>query len=489
MKLSHLGLILIMFPMILSANIINVPEDFESIQAGIDNAENRDTVLVQPGTYNEQISFNDKSVVVGSLFITTGDETYISQTIIDAEGEGRPVTFDYEEPRRPTLSGFTLTNGSTENGGGIYCSDYSPILNHLIITGNFAEADGGGMFCSRQTVPTLSNVTIVNNTAEGQGGGIYCRDSSGPRITNSSIVGNSAASGGGIYCNTSASPTLIDVVVSRNTSLSLGGGIACTANSIVRMTRVLIADNTAEQHSGGGIYMSASELELTNVTLSRNSTNGEGGGIFIIGVSILEITNSVLWGNNNHQVHSHGGPNPPAEITISYCDIDEGQDSIYIQGNANLEWLEGNINEDPLFVNISNYHLTQDSPCIDAGDPNSREDPDYTRADMGAFYFDPDYGIPEISNNPFPSEFEIIGNYPNPFNSTTTIIYQLPEMGQVTLSVYDLNGKLITTLFNNEQSIGIHQVIWNALDIPSGEYLYQLKAGSVLRTSKLILVK
>ena len=65
------------------AGTINIPADYPTIQEGIDAASPGDTVLVQPGTYVENINYNGQNIVVGSLTLTTGDSAYISQTIID----------------------------------------------------------------------------------------------------------------------------------------------------------------------------------------------------------------------------------------------------------------------------------------------------------------------------------------------------------------------------------------------------------------------
>ena len=67
------------------STIINVPADYSTIQQGIDAGQDGDTVLVQPGTYYENIDFNGNDVLLGSMFIMTGDTSYISSTISMAE--------------------------------------------------------------------------------------------------------------------------------------------------------------------------------------------------------------------------------------------------------------------------------------------------------------------------------------------------------------------------------------------------------------------
>ncbi|MDP8221435.1 MAG: hypothetical protein P9X26_08820, partial [Candidatus Stygibacter frigidus] len=65
------------------ATTIYIPEDYATIQAGINASEDGDEIIVSPGTYVENINFNGKAVILGSLFYTTQDTSYISQTIID----------------------------------------------------------------------------------------------------------------------------------------------------------------------------------------------------------------------------------------------------------------------------------------------------------------------------------------------------------------------------------------------------------------------
>ena len=87
------------------------------------------------------------------------------------------------------------------------------------------------------------------------------------------------------------------------------------------------------------------------------------------------------------------------------------------------------------------------------------------------------------------STYSLSNNYPNPFNPSTTIKYQIPELSFVTLKVYDVLGNEIATLVNEEKPIGNYEIVFNATDLTSGVYFYQLQAGSFVETKKMILMK
>ena len=82
-----------------------------------------------------------------------------------------------------------------------------------------------------------------------------------------------------------------------------------------------------------------------------------------------------------------------------------------------------------------------------------------------------------------------LGNYPNPFNPTTVIQYALPEAGQVSLKVYNILSQEVADLVNETQSAGIHQVSFNARNLPTGIYIARLQAGSKVMSVKLQLIK
>ena len=127
--------------------------------------------------------------------------------------------------------------------------------------------------------------------------------------------------------------------------------------------------------NAGGVYCWNTSLTLNNCTLTKNTAAQVGGGLWFRN-SDPTLTNCIVWDN-----HANSDPeiwSNTTSPTITYSDIKGG-------------WLgSGNIDANPLFVDPLNgdFRLQPGSPCIDTGDPSYPLDPDGTRADMGAFFFD-----------------------------------------------------------------------------------------------------
>jgi len=365
---------------------------FASIQEDIDAASDGDTVLIQPGVYEGNINFRGKNIVVGSVFLSTGDRSYISQTVINANKNGSVVRFENGESSEATLIGLTLTNGLAFEGGGIYCNSASPTLRDLIVTRNLTiscnegdvhiSAVGGGIYLYN-SYATLRDVYISENKSEIFGGGIFC-DSSNPDFKNVTVVGDTASDGGGIYLKNS-SPKLLHVSI-RNNIADRGAGLFFTHSSS-RFDNTIVARNIAN-YEGGGIYLINSTVDLMNIVVAEN-TASSGGGFYLFSSSKI-IMNSILWNNSPEQLYfrGNGGSN---SAKISFSDVDGGESMIEVNMNGDLFWNEGNIDANPV-SNYPSYWLEQPggipvegSPCINAGNPAPQfNDEDGSRNDIGA---------------------------------------------------------------------------------------------------------
>ncbi len=97
--------------------------------------------------------------------------------------------------------------------------------------------------------------------------------------------------------------------------------------------------------------------------------------------------------------------------------------------------------------------------------------------------------VSEMNRKELSNAFALSQNYPNPFNPITNITYSLPKSSNVILKVYDVLGREVTTLVNEEKHAGAYKVIFNGSNLPSGVYFYRIQAGGFVSTKKFILMK
>ena len=294
----------------LTATILHIPDDFLTVQEGIDNALTGDTVLVYPGTYFEHLDVH-RGISIGSLTLTTGDTSYITQTILDGSGLGRVMQILIYNSEF-NIVGLTLQNGYTDfGGGGGLTVTGSGNIRHCIIRDNSSGTSGGGLTISGfhgEDIIRLEDLQILNNTSNIGGGGLsvfggLLQDA--PLIVElvrCTISDNDGGSGGGINANTHVQMTLTNCVIENNSAL-FGGGLALSGgNEENQITSVIIdstriAGNTSTR--GGGIDLGFhSHLLLTHSTVEYNEADQAGGGIFAS--DSMMVSESVL-------AFNHGG--------------------------------------------------------------------------------------------------------------------------------------------------------------------------------------
>ena len=116
-------------------------------------------------------------------------------------------------------------------------------------------------------------------------------------------------------------------------------------------------------------------------------------------------------------------------------------------------------------------------------------------AGFGSWSIIRQFSTASVQNTPTESENELPGsvaldqNYPNPFNPTTTISFEIPAPEHVSLSIFDMTGRKVADLISRTLSSGRHEIRWDASGFSSGVYLYRLRAGAVIRTKTLLLMK
>lgn len=225
---------------------------FSSIQAAIDAARDGDIVTVHEGRYVENIRFKGKAITLCSE--NPEDPAVVSGTIIDGGEEGSTVAFDSGEGEDSVISGFTITNGRADWGGGIHCNPWTnPTIRNNQIVGNTALQGGGGVYCGGSA--TISRNIIASNRSEFVGGGIFTDYSSSPVIASNLIVKNKAAgSGGGIFCAPFCTSRIINNTIADNIAPVVGGGLCCDVMAIPQIWNCIFWGNGDDIFGWGGSY-------------------------------------------------------------------------------------------------------------------------------------------------------------------------------------------------------------------------------------------
>jgi parallel beta-helix repeat protein/predicted outer membrane repeat protein len=207
-----------------------VPDAYSTIQAALDACIPGDRVVVRAGSYtgtgNKNLDFKGKAVILCS-------EHGPSSCIIDCEGSGRGFYFHTSETANAVVSGFTITNGSMDNGGAIYCiSNSTPTITNCLITANTATSYGGGIYCAASNNPVIINNCIFKgNSAVSYGGAIAIRDMSYATsvvVTDCTFSGNSANQGGGIYSLSRSGASVVTNCILWGNSAANGPQLACS---------------------------------------------------------------------------------------------------------------------------------------------------------------------------------------------------------------------------------------------------------------------
>ena len=437
MKTNFLPLIIIVFLFNFTSSfskVYYVPDNYKNLQTALDSVSEGDTVLVREGTYYENIKFNGKNIVMASLYFTTNDTSYISKTIIDGGRKASVITFQKDENNKTRFSGFTIQNGNSDFGCGIYLLSGSPLISHCIIRNNIyipsLLQDTGAV----PPPPPPCGTTSM-------GGGIYCENSHA-MISNCSILNNSSINGGGIGCNYNSFPVVIDCIIKNN----IGGGVYFDElnGSGAKFINSIISENY-----DGGVYVGyMNHPSFINCDIINNhrfgiSVNNQiyykcksNKQIKDSKDSVVRVINSIIWGDSISFICN--GDEKGILLVMFSCIKDslpkKTKDSI------------GNLFKDPLLT--SDLQLNSNSPCVNAGIPDTigfnlpskdlsgKARISDKRIDMGAYEYQVLDLSPEFLNR---QAFRL---YPNPLmnNSKLNIDFRNMSKNNYKIDIYDALG-------------------------------------------------
>lgn len=497
----------------LMGNIINVPSDFLLIQEGLDFALEGDTILVEAGTYQENLVIN-KNITLTSNYLFNGNINTINETVIDGNSQTGVLIQNTNESTK--IIGFTVCNA--DDGFLIHskCQIISCIIRNCV-DGIDYESGGGGVCNSNMLYENSDDGIDLDGDVDIiiQGNHIYENSDDGIEIrlhdyweqqVEIQIINNI------ISYNQEDGIQIIDYEGNTNRLIKIEKnlihnnamvGIGCMGNG-----------NTIENFEGAQVE---EQIIIYNNTLDNNLYSITGGAN-IIGInnifsnSIIATYNingnsllcySAYWNNENNYIN---------------CILDTSNTYYF----------------DPGFVVVdeSDYYLSEESPCIDAGTPLYEWEGD-TLLNMGSYEYvgiAPDIGALEfgaifgcidpeacnyddeanlsdfscefpkigydcngdeltVENDKPHSDYSLLNVTPNPFNSVIRLNYRVKENDRIKIMIYDITGKKICTLRNGFHSRGFYSISWDANKYSSGIYIVKLFVGEYPQYQQITLLR
>lgn len=466
------------------AEILRVPEQFDSIEAALAQAKSGDRVLIQPGVYAEYGLDLPAGVVLAGATEEPGD------TVIEAAGRGRILRMT--EAVTPSLvtnltfrSGWARGETSYEqSGGAIYLNGARLEVSNCRFEGNVAVTHGGAIRAMGSVLTVRDCLFLDNRALVGGGGALDCSYEANVTVESSEFNSNLAAWGGAIASRGLSDTAVLASSFFSNRSdgdLAYGGGAVSFFDSEPQYRFCTFYDN--ESTWGGAIAAlpdAPAAIEHCTITQNRAET---GGGFFNRDAS-SRIEASILVFQDGTGATSEG--NRVVQVSCTNVHGNSGGD---LEGLVADE-ADKNISADPMFCDQDETGLTFsvdiESPCVTES----------ACATMGAWMAGcaGTRGIQTIAPTPRVLSIEGVHAAPNPFNPSTRVRFELKSKQRVRAEVYSIDGRRVRLLADQEFTEGWNTLPWNGLDdtgrsVGSGAYVVRLQGEAVTRTQKVLLLK
>lgn len=407
--------------------------DYTTLRAAVGVAASGDTIVLAPGTYTggdaADLLLIGRALTIRST--DPNNPAVVARTVVDCwvQDEAGHRFFDLGSNAQLTLAGLTVINGARSHSGGVVRAENS-ILN--IINCTFADnavlewgaafrcedsqamfqgctflrnasatLHGGAVYGKNSTLTVIdclfrentgngitgidSRVTVTDSIFENnnglEGGAIFNHVALGTEtgdhliVTRSTFAGNSATKTGGAIHSYASSVTISLSTFTGNTCLLDGGAIynhRCATPSIVNC---IFSGNQAAGLGGAVMDFYQSYSQIVHCTFVGNEAT-KGGAVASQRQSHPQISQSILWQNeaatgDSVYVWQDLVGTSYSQVSIAYSNVQSGRSGVFVEPGSVLNWGQGNIDADPLFTGLlyNDFHLSQNSPCIDAGDP------------------------------------------------------------------------------------------------------------------------
>lgn len=500
-----------------------------------------------------EISSNHADSDGGALFLDNSSPQITNCIISDNSSGNNGGALACAHSSNPAIVNCAFERNEADGyGGGILAELSSPLIYNCQVEYNHAGLGGGGLRFTLYANPSLDSTTvrsnttagygagislenyansniayclITNNTASGPGGGIDCGSYCLPSIDHCTIRANAGGQGAGINCG-QWGPSISNNIIENNT----GGGI----NFMAGQTYGQIKYNDVYNNQGGNYTGGSIPLFLGQNTLI-NANSDSCDQFYNISFNPMFVNPTVgnldlLWGSPCIDAGNPSAPHDPdgtvtdmgalpfdqttlpaqPEIGVSSLVLSYGLVwiqspsakplKIYNTGDTTLVIYQMQSSNNAIFSvnwNIADsLVLPGDSltvqvvfhpPEAQFYSENLTINDNDVQVNIALLGTGSVTGV--IENGQVPQTFALDGPYPNPFNPNTTFTLSLPKAVDVSLSVYDVSGRLLKTLLSGRRDAGVYQIGFGDLTLPSGVYLYRLQAGEYNANGKMVLLK
>ena len=475
------------------------------------NIKSGDKLIIADGVYNEQLQ-----IVNGQQNITISG-TNKSNVILDGQNsigdgifiDGKTKPVDYVTIKNLTFRNFTWAGIYSD---GEYTGRVSNLtVNSCIFYDNIRSCifyEGGDNVTNNYNFVIKNCYMNTPDNNDEQTDLIYTQYINDVTVDNCYLMVDNVAVAGHNDCfqsNDVNNCTLINNIAIQNNSktsetqcLFVAGG----NGTHIFYNNVVYDDCNGNATDSKLIYMGPSNGGARAIFLN-NTVYAHGPGLIDTSDPNSIIENNILY-NTDHTVAY-----TPSMIRFEHgqgsgavCDYNLYFNAVEVVIPPGFSIGPHSIIKDPLFTNIgtpTSFDLTikSNSPTIKAGtnltsylakDITGRLRPATGPWDMGAYLHDSiaDTQPGQVNN---PSSFILFQNYPNPFNPSTTIEYKVPLGANIKIKIFDLRGKEITTLVDEFKPEGTYSINFNASNLASGIYFYELISNNYTQTKKMILLK
>ena len=444
----------------------------------------------------------------GGILLTNNDDA-----VYNANGSWAPYA-----PSTPVLENLYLTGNHAYNGGGIgVFRIIGPTMENIIVEENSSYSFGGGVF-HHAGVTTISNAKITNNNALTEHGGGIAVFVGGTVLNNVEISHNTAEFLGGGAAIYESEVDLFNTTFSNNIDHANNSAI-WSMNSTVGLVNSIVWDNQPNQLEGA-YTITYSNIPSNTQIFGDGEGNintdplfvDPGNGDFTLsdGSPCIDAGTADIDGDGEEDITDYIGSSPdmgayettidaptgftiyPVEtyVVLTWDSVtDDDFEYFILERSTNIEFTE-DINSEALITNyFEDDGLEFDTEYFYrlyyvSGEDNSEY------SDILSVTLD----WMSVEGDQLPKTYALHQNYPNPFNPITTLRYGLPEDAMVNITIYDMMGRVVSNLVNNQQYGGYKSVKWNATNnqgepVSAGVYLYKIQAGDFVDTRKMILLK